>query len=495
MKNHIKFLAASVFVGAAFLASPSFAAKDTITLGIALEPPHLDPTAAAAAAVDEIVYANVFEGLTRINRNGEVKPALAESWSVSEDGKTYLFKLHTGVKYHDGTDFNADDVKFSLDRARDEKSANAQKSLFKAIESVEVVDAATIKITLSSPAGNFLFNMGWGDAVIVAPESAEGNKTNPIGTGPYKFSKWSKGSSVELVKNDAYWGKPVAINKAIFRIIPDAAAAVTSMLAGDVDGFPNFPSPEAIPQFQADPRFTVVIGSTEGETVLSTNNKKPPFDDIRVRQAIAHALDRKAIIDGAMFGQGTPIGSHFAPHHPAYVDLVNTYPRDLEKAKSLLAEAGFPNGFKATIKLPPPTYARRGGEIIAASLREIGIDLEIIPVEWGVWLDQAFKKKDYDLTIVSHTEPQDIGIYANPEYYFQYDNAEFQAIINKLNVTADRDARYALMGEAQRKLSADAVNGFLFQLAKTGVWSADLEGLWENSPVQANDLTEVRWTK
>ena len=495
MKNHIKFLATSFFVGVAFLASPSFAAKDTITLGIALEPPHLDPTAAAAAAVDEIVYANVFEGLTRINRNGEVKPALAESWSVSEDGKTYLFKLHTGVKYHDGTDFNADDVKFSLDRARDEKSANAQKGLFKAIESVEVVDAATIKITLSSPAGNFLFNMGWGDAVIVAPESAEGNKTNPIGTGPYKFSKWSKGSSVELVKNDAYWGKPVAINKAIFRIIPDAAAAVTSMLAGDVDGFPNFPSPEAIPQFQADPRFTVVIGSTEGETVLSTNNKKPPFDDIRVRQAIAHAIDRKAIIDGAMFGQGTPIGSHFAPHHPAYVDLVNTYPRDLEKAKSLLAEAGFPNGFKATIKLPPPTYARRGGEIIAASLREIGIDLEIIPVEWGVWLDQAFKKKDYDLTIVSHTEPQDIGIYANPEYYFQYDNAEFQAIINKLNVTADRDARYALMGEAQRKLSADAVNGFLFQLAKTGVWSADLEGLWENSPVQANDLTEVRWTK
>ena len=495
MKNHIKFLATSFFVGVAFLASPSFAAKDTITLGIALEPPHLDPTAAAAAAVDEIVYANVFEGLTRINRNGEVKPALAESWSVSEDGKTYLFKLHTGVKYHDGTDFNADDVKFSLDRARDEKSANAQKGLFKAIESVEVVDAATIKITLSSPAGNFLFNMGWGDAVIVAPESAEGNKTNPIGTGPYKFSKWSKGSSVELVKNDAYWGKPVAINKAIFRIIPDAAAAVTSMLAGDVDGFPNFPSPEAIPQFQADPRFTVVIGSTEGETVLATNNKKPPFDDIRVRQAIAHALDRKAIIDGAMFGQGTPIGSHFAPHHPAYVDLVNTYPRDLEKAKSLLAEAGFPNGFKATIKLPPPTYARRGGEIIAASLREIGIDLEIIPVEWGVWLDQVFKKKDYDLSIVSHTEPQDIGIYANPEYYFQYDNAEFQAIINKLNVTADRDARYALMGEAQRKLSADAVNGFLFQLAKTGVWSADLEGLWENSPVQANDLTEVRWTK
>ncbi|MCB1451881.1 MAG: ABC transporter substrate-binding protein, partial [Nitratireductor sp.] len=405
------------------------------------------------------------------------------------------FKLHTGVKFHDGTDFDASDVKFSLDRARAEDSTNAQKGLFKAIENVEVVDPATVRITLSSPAGNFLFNMGWGDAVIVAPESADGNKENPVGTGPFKFSNWAKGSAIEIVRNDAYWGNKVALSKATFRIIPDASAAIAALQAGDVDGFPNFPAPEAVPAFQADPRFSVVIGSTEGETILALNNKRAPFDNLKVRAAISSAIDRQAIIDGAMFGLGTPIGTHFAPHHPAYVsETINTWPHDIEKAKALLKEAGFENGFKAKLTLPPPTYARRGGEIIASQLREIGIEVEIIPVEWKQWLEGPFKG-DFDMTIVSHTEPMDIGIYANPDYYFGYDSKEFQAVMEKLNLTTDESARYALMAEAQKIISRDAVNVYLFELAKTGVWDARIKGLWDNSPVQANDLTGVSWSE
>jgi peptide/nickel transport system substrate-binding protein len=484
---------AAVAVLAAISASPAFAARTDLVLGMPLEPPHLDPTAGAAAAIDEVLYANVFEGLTRIGASGEVLPALAESWTVSEDGKTYTFKLHTDVKFHDGSEFNADDVKFSLDRARAADSVNAQKGLFAAIDAVDVVEPKTVKVTLKDPQGSFLYNLGWGDAVIVAPESAATNKDKPVGTGPFKFDNWAKGSSITIVKNPDYWGEPAFLDKAEFRIVPDAAAAVPALLSSDVQAFPNVNVGDALAQVQADPRFKVVIGSTEGETVLATNNKKPPFDNLKVRQAIAHTIDRKAIIDGASSGLGTPIGSHFSPANKAYVDLTGTYPHDIAKAKALLKEAGLENGFSATLKLPPVGYARDGGQIIASQLREIGINLEIIPVEWADWLSQVFTEKNYDLTIVSHTEPNDIDIYARKDYYFNYDNPAFDKVIGELNLTSDDAKRTELYKQAQKILADDAVNGFLFELPKIGIWDAKVEGLWENSPIQANDLTKVKW--
>ena len=166
---------------------------------------------------------------------------------------------------------------------------------------------------------------------------------------------------------------------------------------------------------------------------------------------------------------------------------------DLDKAKSLLAEAGFPDGFSATLKLPPPTYARRGGEVIAAQLARIGIELEIIPVEWAQWLEQVFRGDDFDLTIVSHTEPLDIGIYDREDYYFNYSSPAFADVLAQLKGTADQDARYALLADAQRILAEDAVNGYIFQLPKIGIWRSGLSGFWSNSPIQANDVTGVRW--
>ncbi|PZO77807.1 MAG: ABC transporter substrate-binding protein [Mesorhizobium amorphae] len=489
MKGWMRVWGAAGLLLAASLSA--HAARTDLVLGVTLEPPHLDPTAGAAAAIDEIVYGNVFQGLTAIGSRGEVLPALAESWDVSADGKTYTFKLRSGVRFHDGSGFDAQDVKFSLDRARAADSVNAQKGLFAAIATVEAVDPLTVKITLSTPQGAFPYNLGWGDAVIVAPETAATNRERPVGTGPYRFERWARGSSLTLVRADTYWGTPAALERAEFRFVPDAAAAVPALLSGDVQAFPFFP-PDSASQIEGDPRFTVEVGSTEGETILAINNARPPFDDIRVRQAIAHAIDRQALIDGASAGFGVPIGSHFAPHNPAYVDLTGTYPHDVEKARALLREAGHER-IQATLKLPPTPYARLGGEIIASELREIGIELESVPVEWADWLSGVFTNRDYDLTIVSHTEPNDIDIYARKDYYFGYSNPAFDAVIAKLNATSDETERTSLLREAQTILAKDAVVGFLFELPKVGVWDAKLEGFWQNAPIQATDLSAVRW--
>jgi peptide/nickel transport system substrate-binding protein len=472
--------------------SMAIAAPDAITVGMVLEPPNLDPTAGAAAAIDEVVYANVFEGLTRFGPDGAVLPALAEAWEVSSDGRVWTFFLRSDVTFHDGTTFDGFDVEFSLNRARAEGSTNAQKPLFAGIELVEVFEPGVVVVTLSAPDGAFPWKMAWGDAVIVAPESAATLATNPVGTGPFVFSEWVQGDHVTLTANENYWGEKPALARATFRFISDPTAAFAAMMAGDVDAFPNFPAPETLPQLAADPRFKVIVGSTEGETILAMNNKQAPLDNVQVRQAIAHAINRQDIIDGAMFGYGTPIGTHFAPHNPDYVDLTGLSAHDPEKSRALLAQAGV-SGLKLRLALPPPTYARRGGEIIAAQLRAVGIETEIANLEWAQWLEQVFNGRDFDLTIVSHTEPMDIDIYARPTYYFQYGRPEFVALLDELKATTDAAARSALLKQAQEMIAGDYVNGYLFELAKTGVANAKIEGLWENSPTQANDLTAVRW--
>ncbi|MDJ0824888.1 MAG: ABC transporter substrate-binding protein [Rhodobacter sp.] len=490
MLTRLKLTVAALALAAAGTA----AAQDSITIGMQLEPPNLDPTGGAAAAIDEVVYANIFEGLTRYRSDGSIAPALAESWTVSDDGTVYTFALRQGVTFHDGTDMTAEDVKFSLDRARAEDSTNAQKALFAGIADVSVVDDHTVAVTLSAPNGGFITNMAWGDAVIVASESIDNAATNPVGTGPFKLNRWVQGDRIEIEANPDYWGETPALTSATFKFISDPAAAFNAMMAGDIDAFPGYPAPETLVQFEADPRFQLLIGSTEGETILSTNNKAEALSDVRVRKAIAHAINRQEIIDGAMFGYGTPIGTHFAPHNPDYVDLTAQSAHDPDMARALLAEAGAEN-LTLTLKLPPPSYARRGGEIIAAQLRAVGIETEISNLEWAQWLEQVFKGKDYDLTIVSHTEPMDINIYARPEYYFQYDNPEFQSLMTDLDLAADPAARTEILARAQRIIADDYVNGYLFQLARTGVANAKIQGLWANAPTQANDLTGVSWAE
>jgi peptide/nickel transport system substrate-binding protein len=471
----------------------AMAQSNEVRIGVVLEPPLLDPTAGAAEAIDIVVYQNVFEGLTRIDQNGAVEPALAESWTISEDQKTYTFKLRDGVTFHDGTTFDAEDVKFSFERIVAEDSTNAHPEFFKPITKIDIIDPLTIQFTLDKVIGRFLFDLGRGDAVIVAPESADTNATDPIGTGPFSFVQWDKGSRVVLEAYGPYWGGQAKIGKATYRFINDPAALTNALLAGDIDGVNNLGSDGAA-VFEGNPNFQILVGTTEGETILATNNKKPPFDNLKVRQAIAHAIDRDALIQGTLNGYGTPIGAPFAPHNPYYVDLTNTYPLDLEKAKALLAEAGLPDGFSATLKLPPVGYARTGGQIIASQLGKIGIKLELINIEFAQWLSDVYTNKDYDLTIISHVEPFDIGNYARPDYYYGYDNPAFAALIETLNGTTDEAKRKELAIEAQTILANDAVNGYLFELPQIGVWNAKLSGMWVNSPIEGLVLRDLAWS-
>ena len=489
----MKHLTALILAGSTAIFASVAAAETHIRVAMQLEPPNLDPTSGAAQAIDSIVYSNIFEGLTRFMSDGSVVPGLAESWEISGDGLTYTFKLHSGVTFHDGTAMDAEDVKFSLDRARADDSANAQKALFSSIADVTVVDPLTVKLTLSAPNGALLFNLAWGDAVIVSPDSIADIATKPIGTGAFMFSNWVQGDRIDIKRNPDYWGQHAEMETATFRFISDPTAAFAAMMAEDVDVFVGFPAPENLPQFEADPRFQVLVGNTEGETILAMNNAEAPFDKQVVRQAVAHAIDRQAIIDGAMYGIGTPIGTHFAPHNPDYVDLTALSNYDPDLSRALLAEAGFPDGFTTTLKLPPPSYARRGGEIIAAQLREVGIIAEIENQEWAQWLETTFKGQGFGMTIISHTEPMDIGIYANPDYYFHYNNPEFQALIATLGETTDPAKRSEMLKKAQLIIAEDYVNVYLFELPMPTVARAGIEGLWLNQPTASIDLTGVTW--
>ncbi|GAB0113735.1 ABC transporter substrate-binding protein [Acidisoma sp. C75] len=481
---------------AALSSAPARAAPpDKLTLAIPLEPPGLDPTAGAAAAIREVTYANIFQGLTRIDQAGHVIPDLAQSWTVSPDGLTYDFKLQPGVTFADGTSFDCSIVRFSYGRAMAPDSVNAQKQLFAPIAKIACPKPLEAVITLKQPTSTFLYDMAWGDAVMVDPKSAATNKTHPVGTGPFLFSRWVPGDQIDLVRNPHYWGVPAKLSAVTFRIIADPAAATAALLSGEIDAYPNFPAPEMVAKFQHDPRFTVVIGTTEGKVLMALNEAHKPFDDVRVRRALAYAIDRNAIVQAAYSGLGTPIGSHYTPADPGYVDLTGVYPYDPAKARALLKEAGLAGGFTFTLTLPPPSYAERSGELIAAYLQQVGITAKLQSVEWAKWLSSVFAQHDYDATIVAHVESRDLDIYARRNYYFGYHSAAYDALYARYVAATSAAAQQALVGQLQRQLATDEPNIFLFALPKIGIWKAGLRGLWKNDPMPINDVTGVYWAK
>lgn len=456
-------------------------AAGTLRVALQLEPPLLDPTVGAAAPIAEVVYGNLFEGLVTLSEDGEPRPRLAERWDIAADGLGIRFHLRAGVRFHDGTPFDATVAKFTLDRARATGSANPQRSLLDAIDAITAPDPLTLDIHLKRRDGDLLQSLGSAAFVVVAPGSVATNPTAPVGTGPWRFVRWQRGNSIELARFDGYWGAKARLEALSYRFIADPSAAYAAVMAGDIDLFANFPAPEHLAQIKADRRFTLQVGISEGETLLAMNHRHAPLNQLAVRRAIALAIDRQALIDGAMFGYGTPIGSHFSPRHSAYIDLTGHSPHDPVRARALLAQAGLDRGLTLSLKLPPTAYARRGGEILAAQLGAVGIRTRIENLEWAQWLDQVFVRHDFDLTVVAHTEPLDYGIYGRDDYYFGYHSDRVQALLRTLGEQTAPAERRATLQALQRQLSDDAVNGFLFQYPRLQVQRAGLAGVQANA--------------
>ena len=465
----------------------------TLTITLSAEPPGLDPTTSPAATIKRVVHYNLFEGLLKVDRSGKVVPMLAKSYTASKDGKEYTFTLHPGIKFHDGKACTAEDVKFSLERILDPKTAAPYRMYYEGIESVQVVDPLNVKIKLKKYDSMFLFNMARGDAVIVPRQAVDKLKSQPVGTGPFKLAEWKRGDSIVLVKNADYHLKGVPyLDKVVFKFIPDPSSQLAALKAGDVDVIAYDMAPENVAALEKDARFKVLKGHTTTDVIMAMNHSKKPFSDAKVRQAITLAIDRKAVIQGAMSGFGTPIGSHMDPTNPYYVDLSGLYPYNPEKAKQLLAEAGYPKGFEAVLKLPEPyAYARRSGEVIADQLSKVGIKLTLEVIQMGQWVDRVFKNADYDLTVMGHAEPFDIEIYGKANYYFRYSNPKFQEMLKKAEEEINEQTRKKIYADLQKLIADDFVNVYLFINPALPAMKKEVQNWWKDYPTIAVDATEV----
>ncbi|HZO39612.1 MAG TPA: ABC transporter substrate-binding protein [Methylomirabilota bacterium] len=480
------------------LAAPAAAPAQNLVLQGATEPPGLDLTATPASATATVVFYNVQEALVKVDRHGKLVPWLAERWNTS-DNKNYTFFLKRGVRFHNGREMRAADVKFVFDRALNPETKHPAVKQYEVIGDIIVKDDYTITFALKSTSANFLWTMARQGSVIYPREAVETLKSEPIGTGPYKLNEWVRGDRIVLVKNGDYHVKGLPkIDRVTLRFIPDANAALAALKAGDVDASMFGLGPEHIPDLQKDSRFQVIVGETTNDVIMAMNNSKKPFSDVRVRRAITHGINKPDVVKGAMFGLGRVLGTNVDPLNPYFVDMSGAMPYDPAKAKKLLAEAGYPNGFETVLKVAPQYYYTvRTGEVLADQLQKIGVKIKIEQIEWGQWLSRVWKDADYDLTIIGHAEAWDIANYANAKYYFRYDSAEFQKLFQESEVTVDDKARRELYVKMQKKLVEDAPVVWLYIHPRLAVTKKGLQGLWKDLPAGAGvmDLSEVAWAK
>ncbi len=463
-----------------------------LNVGATAEPQGLDPATTTGAGTPFVLLYNVYETLVRIDEQGNIKPLLARSWSTNSERNVYTFSLESGATFASGTPVDAEAVIASFKRTRDnENSTKVLKSQMGRIKEMRAVDKHTVEVTLTEPSHQWLYDIT-GSAGIVYDLSAEQDlNAKPAGSGPYVFQRHDIGSTVSLARNEKYWGTGPRVDEVRFNYYADANAMVTAMLSGQLDIISNLTVPQSVDQFSDTSRYKVLEGTTDGEVVLGFNHATPALKDVRVRQAINHAIDRKALLDGAWGGRGTLIGSMVAPADPWYEDLSATYPYDPAKARQLLAEAGYSEGLSLRMRVPNLPYGPPILKIVTAQLAEVGVTVEPEELEFSTWLEQVYTQRNYDLTVVAHVEPRDLSSFANPDYYWQYNNPQFAELITAADSAASASEQKTRLQEAARLLAEDAAADWLFLLPNLVITTAEISGVATNTTGLSFDLTHV----
>ncbi len=489
------------FVLTALLLSSAASAQrttNTLNVAIAAEPPLLDPTASPSAEIARVFNLNVMQGLLTVDAGGKLAPLLATGYSVAPGGLTYTFKLRRGVKFHDGSNFGAADVVAALNRARDPKSGHTHPEYYARVASVAAPDPATVVVKLSAPDNDLLFNLARADSVIGPRGKEAAQKASPIGTGPFKFTAWNRGASIVLTRWNGYYDKTLPrLSKVTFKVIPDLSAQLAALRAGDVDVIGYGVGPENIPVIRADPNLKLLTGGSTTKMTIGFNNSRPPFNDVRVRRALAYATNKPEIVQGLFFGQGVPIGSHRTPGEADYLDLSGAYPYDPDKARALLRAAGYTDGKPLTFTFDLPAQYQnevRIGQAVAAQWAKLGVRAQLRSVEFSTWLSKVFRDADYQATVIGHVEANDIGIYADPTYYFRYDSPQFRATFEKYRGGPPAQAARA-MRDLQQRLSDDAVNDWVMEFPTIVALNKGVQGWTVGSPAVSLDVTRVFWQK
>ena len=483
--------------GSAAETQKSRADTNELVVGIAQDlDDSLDPHKTVKAGTREVMF-NVFEGLMKPTPDGDLTPAIAEKYEVSEDRRTYTFHLREGVQFHNGETVTAEDVVYSIQRcAAATETGIVQVEAFSVIEDLKAVDERTVSITISEPSNEFISYM----TTAVLPAGYDKQDTDPVGTGPFKFVSRTAQDSVVLEKFNEYWGTPAQLDKVTLKIMENADSLMMSLQSGAIDLCAHLTSTQ-VAQLEKD--FNVAEGTMNLVQAMYLNNAVAPFDDVRVRQALCYAVDKQEIIDLAFDGYGSPIGSSMYPAFGKYFDdsLTNYYTKDVEKAKALLAEAGYPDGFDMTITVPSNYKPHMDtAEVLVQQLAQIGVNATIEPIEWESWVSDVYAGRQFQSTVVgvdaSTMTARALLERFTSDYgknFINYNNAEYDALFQQTLTAYDDAEQTAIYKQMLANLTENAANVYIQDLADLVAVRKGVEGV-TFYPIYVLDLANLHYT-